>query len=364
MRRTVFSDVSSHSVVMMPDPAIPAPPPTAEPVPAAEPDLSLAEHEAQFGTEGVSSAPPLDTLPDEAPSRGRHRARSQEAGADDVAAIAEYTKRLRQAEEASGIQRKPGESQRVFEIRRRAEFAESVAELKKTAAQRAPAPEAARVPAPAPVAPVQAFTETEPTYAQSVTALAGQPDGDPYQDWLRKLAAYDRRKEAFAREQTVQTERTTQDQVAATERFRIFKAAHDARVAAHVAIDPEYQAIVAKADYRVTPVIEVALMAADNGPALIKFLAQHRTVLDELNLATRGILIDDDSVATMQRLLTARMQAALPTGSAAPTAPITLVPRPPNPVRTTTLIATETPPDDQASIREHERFYGSRTRRR
>ena len=348
----------------MPDPVIPTTLPAAEPVPAAEPDLSLAQHEAKFGAEGAPLAvEPTDVTPKDTPARGRHRARSQEATADEFKTIEEYTTRLREAERASGIQQKPGESQRVFELRRRAEFAESLADLKKTVAQRAPAPEATRVPAPAPLAPAQAFTETEPTYAQSVAALAGQPDADPYQDWLRKLAAYDRRKEAFAREQTVQTERTTQEQVAATERLRVFKAAHDARVAAHVATDPEYQAIVAKADYRVTPVIEVALMAADNGPALIKFLAQHRTILDELNFATHTISIDDDSVATMQRLLTARMQAARPTGSAAPTAPITLVPRPPNPVRTTTLTPNETPPGEDASLRDHERFYGSPNRR-
>ncbi len=85
----------------------------------------------------------------------RQRARSQQAGKDDVEKINAYTKRIREAEESLGIkvEKQPGESDRVYNLRRRAELLEAKREVAKVAP--------AVVSKPAPKAP-EPFNEPEP----------------------------------------------------------------------------------------------------------------------------------------------------------------------------------------------------------
>src|SRR6187551_252169 len=127
--------------------------------PAADDAVSIADHAARFSPEALEAAA-VDGATDAdvdngAPAtphhsaqqrrdrergtfaEGRKRARSQNAGADDVETIGELTRRIKAAEEADGadIVRKENESERVYQLRRRAELLE-----RRTAAGKAPEP--------------------------------------------------------------------------------------------------------------------------------------------------------------------------------------------------------------------------------
>ena len=90
-------------------------------------DDSLAAHEAAHGPESASDPDATDEARNERGQfKPKRRAQSQRADADDVPAINELTKRLKTIEETHGkdIARKPGESERVYGLRRRAELLE------------------------------------------------------------------------------------------------------------------------------------------------------------------------------------------------------------------------------------------------
>ncbi len=85
---------------------------TTEPV---ETESTLEEHEDEQGERGRDGK-----------FQKRHRARSQKASPSDVPLISEYSQRIKklEAEEGADIKPQPGESPRVFELRRRAELYE------------------------------------------------------------------------------------------------------------------------------------------------------------------------------------------------------------------------------------------------
>jgi hypothetical protein len=66
------------------------------------------------------------------------------------------------------------------------------------------------------------------------------------------------------------------------------------------------------------------------------------------------------SQLSLRLMPSTRPQAAV-TGAAAATARST-APRPPTPVRTSAISTTDEPPGDDASIADHEKFYGQRRR--
>lgn len=320
----------------------------AKPQPEVE-TTSLADHEATF-----SNTPRLETAAAEVSDdavgsspQPRHRARSQSAKPEDVDAIAALTKRLRDAEAAAGIhvEREDGESDRVYNLRRRAVLAESLAK---------PKPEAPK-PAPQPIAAPVNFNEAEPTIEQFSGAA------DPYTAWQRALGAFDRRKEAADARQTAAQSAIQRGREASAEAKRKAYAGFNERVNTFRTSTADYDTIVRACDRPATYLMETALVNDADGPRYVYELAKNPALHDELFVLTDNKPVNRETVASVQRLLKARMPAAV-TGSAAPlTRP--LAPRPPNPVRTVPSAHLPKVPGDTASLDDHERFYVPRKSR-
>lgn len=184
------------------------------PAPAGDEDGSLAAHEAAHGRAPVSD----DTRAPDGRFK-RRRAASQQAEPDDVPLIHEYTKRLKAAEETAGkdIARKPGESERVYTLRRRAELAERLAAPPKAVEPPAPALQ----PAPVALQARQPLPATFPAY-EAFIAIAGNEgvDYDTYRD-IREDWAYQRRRELERQQETAAREAQTAAERAAAHLARL-----------------------------------------------------------------------------------------------------------------------------------------------
>lgn len=323
---------------------------------------SLADHADAFGhetrrgrrgstlpvvvaPEGEEGAPVVE-------GRERHRAKSQKAAPDDVNEIASLTKRLRDAETEAGFttERKDGESERVYNLRKKAEHAEALRDARKLATAK-----------PAPVAAAQAvalsdFKDPEPAIEDF------KDNADPYSAWQRALSAWDRKKERFDEQQTVAKGSDEQrKQTAIANRNYAYKAFGE-RVIAYQALNKDYETVVKGADLPTPPLLETALVGDPDGPKFIHELAKNPRLFDEFFLLTDGKPITVETVATTQRLLKSRMPAAT-TGSVATPVAVT-IPRPPNPVRTGNMRTPDKVPDDDGSLADHARAFGSSPARR
>lgn len=323
---------------------------------------SLADHAEAFGHETRrgrrGSTLPVAVTPigeEDNPvgeGRERHRAKSQQGNAADVEAIAALTKRLRDAETEAGftIERKDGESERVFNLRRKAETAEAIRDARKLATAK-PAPVVA-----APVVALSDFKDPEPT----IEEFKDSPD--PYSAWQRAIAAWDRKKERFDDQQTAAKGSDEQRKLAAVANRQAVYKTFGERVIAYQALNKDYEAVVKGADLPTPPLLETALVGDPDGPKFIHELAKNPRLFDEFFLLTDGKPITHETVATTQRLLKSRMPAAV-TGSVA-TSVVVPAPRPPNPVRTGPMRTAEKVPDDDGSLADHARAFGSTSTRR
>lgn len=328
--------------------------------PASEPELSLADHEAAFGPNGTgqpAKAEPVED-DDEGETRARdeagrfqkHRAASQKATADDVAEINALTKELR-TKEAELLKVKPDAkagSPRLLALKRQIRAIEAdLADLQPKASNETPA---TRPQTPV-VAAAGEFTEPEPTFEQF------SAEADPYAAYMRALARYDRKKEAFdAAQSEAQTQRET-NRREAVEKW-------NQRVTAFAAQTPDFHAVTREFFDRELPnVLNAAIGLDDNGPQYVYYLAQHPDLADELFLQTATLPMTDASVAVVQRRLKQHAKAAT-TGSAAVQTPSYSPPRPPNPVRTGPIRTTgDDLPGDESSLAEHERAFHEKRRR-
>jgi hypothetical protein len=266
---------------------------------------------------------------------------------------------MRAAEEAVGVkvEKQPGESERVFQLRRRAEIAEAIRDRK---AQPAPQP----APVQRQPAPPSAFTEKEPQYED----FADQPD--QYAAHLRAVAAYDRRKDAFEQQQTyAKTEQHRGIEARNARRDQFFKeeeAKHYTRMAEFHRTNPQAQAILdAAGDVGLTPAMMMAIMTHEQSPQLLMRVAQDEALRDDLIDLTEGKPLNKELVARVQRRLSRGLTDAQTTGSSpVPLKPVPLVPRPPTPVRTGPMKPADSPPGDDAPLSAHEAAYGSPRRRR
>lgn len=308
--------------------------------PAQEETGSLAEHEAQFSNTPRAA----ETDEDEAPvAPVRHKAKSQRATPEDVEEINALTQRLRAAEADLGVtvERKDGESDRVYNLRRRAELAEAVRETRRQAT----------APRPAPVAAPQAptFAEAEPT----IEKFADKED--PYGSWQRALSAYDRRKETFEAQQQQVAQQPHREAVVANQRIL---SAYGEGVKALKATTPDFDAVIESVgDRPIPPAMHSAIVSdAKNGGRWAYQMAKSEEIYDDIFALSVNLPVNEQTVAIVQRRLNTRMPAA-DTGSAAPT-PRPLTPRPPNPVRTVPTMRTSSrPPGESASLDDHDRAY-------
>jgi hypothetical protein len=317
---------------------------------------SLAEHEAQFKSNGQQATKTVEMGPDDEDDddgaaterdksgrfQPRHRAKSQEAAPEDVKEIQALTKQLREkeAELAKHDPNAVNGSKRLLNLKRQIKALD--ADLASYQPKPVDKPKAEPVPA--------TFEEKEPTLAD----FADQPD--PYLAFTRALGAYDRRKEAF---EAKKTEATTAVSEARKQKID----AYQARTQAFAAKTPDFDTVTKPVIATNLPELLVAaIIESDKGPEFVYALGQHSDVLDEFVLLTDSKPVTEALVASVQRRLSQRVQAA-PTGSAAESLPSYIPPRPPNPVRTGPIRTGEELPGDDASLAEHERAYGPKRRR-
>ena len=317
--------------------APPVTPPETPPV--AQADTAAADTTDDADDESVDTEPTEPNIDRDRKGRfRRHRARSQQASPEDVPRIKAMTKRIRTLEQ-------------------------QLATTRTTDAPKPVIPPA--VPEP-PRVEKAAFTDPEPTREQFFT------EADPEAAYYRAMARWDRKHEAWEAEQasraTAATEGHTQALKAAERDLSEVQTAWNAREAAFKQATPDYDTVVTGAPHaksHLTQLMNWVLLTHDKGPELVYYLAQHPSVFDEAQLLTVSSPVTEHTVAHLQRWLQSRMQAAS-TGSAAPRPPVTLVPRPPNPVRTGPLKTGATLPGDDASLEDHEKAFhlGGPSRRR
>lgn len=333
-------------------------PASSEATSSAPAEDSLAAHEAAHSPERpTDDAEPTDDARDtQGRFRPRRRAASQQADPDEVPVINELTKRFKTAVETHGkdITRKPGESERVFELRRRAEVIDRLAT--------APAP-AVQAPAPAPPQPQRQAINLPGTFPAFEAFLAIQGNEEAtYEDYTDARAdwRYQVRREQERQQEAVETHQRTQ---------RERGTAHQARVTTARAKYPDFDAVVTN-DARIGPVLIDAILASEHSAEIAYYLGKHPQVRNELNAETPDYSVAAvnttrrylDSLVAGQRTPPPSRAAAGTTGSALALAPPP-APRPPNPVRTGAEAPADSPPDDSSdSLAAHEQFYHRRRR--
>lgn len=335
--------------------------------PAAEDELSIADHERAFSraTSGApQTASPSASDDEESEPRGadgrdaagrfaRHRAESQRATPEDVEQINALTKELRDLEgklktskpdALTGSNRLRSLQQRIRGVKA------DLAELEKPASIPTATGDTKATVEPRVERPAGAGELVEP----KLEDFANEPD--QYAAWMRAVAKYDRQVEQreAERRQQASSQQAKQQQMVRR---------HVERAAQFAAKTPDFETTVTPFRQRPLPtLLTLALISDDNGPAYEYHLATHPDVLDELFLLTDGKSVTDASVAIVQRRLKQHVQAAV-TGSAAVAAP-PIPPKPPNPVRTGQIRTGDELPGDDASLAEHERVFGPKRRRR
>jgi len=301
---------------------------------------------APVATPAETARPPVETGPSDRPAdsdedkpdegmtrddrgRWRRRAKSQQAGADDVPRIKELTKRLRTVEQELQSERAGRQSQT-----RTAPLVPTV-----------------------PQAPQVQFSEREPQLEQFADK------DDPYGAWQRALAAYDRKRERAeeqAQHMQAHQQRTTQDVGRYWEGVRTN---HQQRLVAAVQANPSHYQALQSVQVAPPPLLDWAIMLDSQSADVALFLATHPTILDEFALMTAVQPVTEATVATTQRLLRQRM-TAVGSGAVAPSPSMAPAPRPPTPLRTAPMKTGETAPGDDDSVEAHERFYPRLNHRR
>lgn len=330
-------------------------PELAAPVVDAPPEPTLAEHEAAYAEPRPTSD---DADSDRAPDgrfRPRQRAVSQRANAGDVERIASLTKEYHEAVKAAGLDLKQddGESNRVFEVRKRVELAKALAASKNTPAATAATVSPAVVSGPSPSAPNGA--------ASGVSLPADfppQPKQDDFSDWseyVRATAKWEARAEyALARQ--------ADEQQRAAESFRH---GFQTRMNAAAAKYPDFKAVVLDAPtmpYGADSLIHKWVLEHGTGPDIAYHLfknpsdAQRIVALPPADQFYELSLLGQRLTST-----TSAPQVASTRSTAAPA--VIKAPSPPNLVRSGALHAGDEPPGDNASMSEHERAYYPRSRR-
>ena len=313
---------------------------------------SLSDHEASFSPEAQRTPQASDDDDAARDARGqfkpRRRAASQQADADDVPTINALTARLRSLEETHGkdIVRKQGESERVYNLRRRAELLERQSSP-------APAPPTAQPPQSR---QAPALAQTFPAY-EAFIALDGNED-KTYDDYTDARAEW---RFAVLR----QSERAQEAAERAQRDFQQSATTHHGRVAQAKAKYADWDTVVTS-DLPISRVIHDAVLGSANSAEVQYFLGAHRDILAQLVAETQDF--HPSAVAPMRRLLDSFVaeqrsdspsRTAAGSTGAAPARVSTPAPRPPTPVRTGSIAAPDTPPDDSdMSISSHEKRFG------
>lgn len=331
----MLEDATPAEPVAVPaaEPTAPAAAPAPAETPAAEPGSldqsdSLASHEQALSERDATGRF----------TRGRHRARSQQAGPDDVGRIGELTRQLRTAERERDALKTPA----------------------------SPAAPAAAAPAPAPVpraaAPPPPRVATPPPVVDDPEPRVEDEKFADYSDWIKAHNRWSAREELRERDK-VTTQRETAQQTD-TERRRIAESFSEKITAAKTRY-PDFQQVALDAPSAIPPgsIIDAWIFEHKSGADVLYHLQKSPTELQQI-LALP--LLDQVEHLTLlgQRLASSPPRAAAVSTGAAPTVPVVPAPRPPTPVRTGPMRTGSELPGDDASLRDHEHAFEYKGRRR
>lgn len=327
--------------------------PAADPIDAEIPgdESSIADHAAVFGASNPALEGEDKERLDKVRERVRHRARSQEASPEDVPRIQKFTKDLRDRDEQLAARDK-----RIAELEARLTPSQPPASSTRDA----------RSLEPAGAPPVGG---SEPARSATLEPTRPKPREEEvgtkyklYEDFADDLIDWKDEQREAKRAVADQARQSQDNQALVQQAFYKGHEAYAAKLVEFRKTHPDYDELAKQHEKtQMPPVAHAALLFHDNGPALVYYLFQHPDVLAEVHFVLDGKPLTHENVAHATRWLTSRTQAAS-TGSAAPTPPVTLGPRPPNPVRTGPMKTTDDAPDDDSSIADHEKWLKQRRR--
>lgn len=271
----------------------------------------------------------------------RHRARSQQATPADVPRIQELTRKLREVErERDALKGTPA-----------ATPAAGSTATEPAAPVQSPAPPSAAVPLAASVPP--AFPQFDAWAAQTGNDQKSYDDYlDARADWRYQVQSAQQRAADYQRSrgQAMQTQM-------ASARTKY----------------PDFDAVVFAPQVVHSDVMFHAIMASDHGADIAYALGKDPQRSYDLAQQSHGLPASaipmmrqllESLVASEQRSAPSqRPQAAQPTGSALALVPPP-APKPPTPVRTSALKATDDVPGDDSDLEAHAKAFGSQARRR
>lgn len=326
----------------------------------AEAPASILQHAEQFKPGSVRDVAdrPVEGEQADAPKEGetaergpdgkfvkvKHRAKSQQATPEDVEAINGYTKRIKEYEARVGadIVQKPGESQRVYEMRRRAELLER---QQKPAERPAPRVETRPEPRPEPAkAPEdQKPVDSDPKYADDYGLyLEDRAAWAAREEW-RKLRAHEA--------ETAKAAKLAEDHEKAQKSWI-------ERVSAAKTKYPDFEAV-AFAPTRIPTgsLMDAWIMEHKAGADVLYSLQQHPGEVERI--LSLPLLDQVEELALLAQRLTPPRQAAVNSGAAPAPRLVNLPPRPPTPERTEAQRATDGPPptDGSLSVLKHAKAF-------
>ena len=325
---------------------IPAPPTDPDGVPpSTEPEESIADHRQAVGQAPPTKPPATPDSAEEKSARdaqgrfqpGRHRAKSQTATPEDTQEISALAKRIKDAEMAAGadIVQKPGESNRVFELRCRAELIERKREA-----------------APPPTAAVVAPVEIPPRPRGLV-----KPEMKDFADFDQYLDARDQ----YNRETWQAEERVRQDNARITSVWA-------SRVTDAEKVHADFDLVALGKDGsekgKASPIPAGSLMDAwilesDAGAHLL--YALHK----DDGLRQRIAALPPVQQAEALAILGHQLMSKYSPGRPAAAAPVVVAPapRPPTPIKTGPMRTGEELPGDDASLADHRKAWMPKLRR-
>lgn len=316
------------------------------------PDLPARNGQVDVSDARVDdTGPPIDRPRDTDTGqfvKGRHRAKSQRASADDAPRIQELNTRLRETQVQLAITRGLTDIDAILgEVYPEAsddQKHENRAKIEKLVAKYAPkkAPAKPTLPPTVETTEVPGFTDPEPNVH----------DYDDIGTFLKDHAAWDRKRydaeqqAAAAKAKQADGEKAKQEWEAKT------RAAWAARLTTFKQTQPEFDQQLAQSDPQITAVTHLAILLDENGPACLWFLSKHPDVADDLYFQTAHLDASDQNVALVQRRLS-KLMAAESTEAAPSSVTRQPVPKPPTSVRTGPMKTGSEPPGDDATLEEH-----------
>ncbi len=285
-------------------------------------DASIASHSAQFDRTKQEPAEAVETaaLPKE-----RHRAKNQQARAEDVPRIRELTGKWRAEQERAN---------RLEQELTQARQPRQESQPQERQQQAAPA------------------GEKFPVFADWLDKNPNQE----YEDYLDARWSHKQQGEA-----TKGREAQYQHSVQQAQAYKM--EAYGERLKEFASSRPDFgqklQATIQAVNDQIPTLLYEAIIQDDNGPALLYALGSDPVFRDDMILLSDGKSVTDASVANLRRRLNlqlSRSQAGT-TGSATATPPQSWTARPPNPVRTGPVSTGDEPPGEGASISDHAKYF-------